>query len=121
MSRAKLRAFEEAERVACARLRRLPPMTEAMRCEVAAHKAALEGANETFIDCLMWLIQNGPDKDLPFHIPIHIPETELDAAIAYARLSSNEYMACVRVAADEANWVYDCVHQHELLRLKRFN
>ena len=54
MSRAKLRAFEEAERVACARLRRLPLMTEAMRCEAVAHKAALEGANETFIDCLMW-------------------------------------------------------------------
>jgi hypothetical protein len=102
MSRAKLRAFEEAERVACARLRRLPLMTEVMRCEAVAHKAALEGANETFIDCLMWLIQNGPDKDLPLHIPIHIPETELDAAIAYARLSSNVYMACVRVAADEA-------------------
>ena len=96
-------------------------MSEAQARQAVAHVAALEGANETFIDCLMWLIQNGADEDLPFHIPIHITEAELDAAIADAGLSADKYMSCVRVAAEEANFVYGCVHRHELIRLKSFS
>jgi hypothetical protein len=89
--------------------------------EAIARAAALDAANETVTDCLMWLIQHPEQKALPFRIPIRVAESELAAAIADAKLPADKYMACVRVAADEANWVYDCVLKSERDRLASFH
>jgi hypothetical protein len=51
-----------------------------MTRESIARRPAPEGANEIFLDCPMWLIQNSAEEGLPSHIPIQITEAELAIA-----------------------------------------